>query len=246
MFHEGSPLQSLESSLRTGDVLLFSRSALGIAQATRSSFHPLRMLIVTWQKIAGRGMHEHVAIVIVRNKYPYILERNWRGEVTVRQERTTHSDTHRERADRATHTDRQEREREREGERRETQWHSHWQTAMGKEKTRCRERRGAELHCRRQPAMEKKKHDAEGEGRHAALTLPGGKGRRKKHSAEGVASTNTNPLLSAHPCLLVCLFSFFFFSPLLVCACLSFFLSSLACCTRVRMRSSFAGWRLHR
>ncbi len=83
VFNEGSPLQSLESSLRTGDVLLFSRSALGIERATRSSFHPLRMLIVTLQKIAGRGMHDHVAIVIVRNDYPYILERNWRGEVTV-------------------------------------------------------------------------------------------------------------------------------------------------------------------
>ena len=88
VFNEGSPLLSIESSLSTGDVLLFSRSVLselgGGPDSTSSSLHPLRLLLVLLQKLQGRSEFDHVALVILRNSYPYVLERSLAGQIELR------------------------------------------------------------------------------------------------------------------------------------------------------------------
>jgi hypothetical protein len=89
-------LQSVEASLRTGDVLLFSRAPLGIESHCHSSWLPLRCAIVLLSKIVGRGAHDHAALIIVRNDYPYVLERDWSGRITLRsfEARLLHSSAH--------------------------------------------------------------------------------------------------------------------------------------------------------
>lgn len=88
VFNEGSPLLSIESSLSTGDLLLFSRSIAaevgGGSDATSSSLHPLRLLLVMLQKLQGRSEFDHIALVIVRNSYPYVLERSLAGGIVLR------------------------------------------------------------------------------------------------------------------------------------------------------------------
>ena len=82
-FTEGSPLQAIESSLSTGDVLLFSRAVSPLDDTEGVSLHPLRFAVVLAQKIAGGSEYDHIAVVVRRNDYPYVLERSWNGDITV-------------------------------------------------------------------------------------------------------------------------------------------------------------------
>lgn len=81
VFNPGSALQAIESSLQTGDLLLFNRTLIAPGAA---SMHPLRLATVMMQKMHGRSEFDHVAVIVVRNSYPYVLERGIDGNITVR------------------------------------------------------------------------------------------------------------------------------------------------------------------
>lgn len=81
IFRQGSPLHNIEGSLRTGDVLLFNRT---IFEPTIASCHPLRMLLIMFQKLHGRTDYDHIGIIIVQNDSPKLLERGPSGRITLR------------------------------------------------------------------------------------------------------------------------------------------------------------------
>lgn len=85
-FNEGSPLQAIENSLETGDILLFNRSLFPWSSPSSNppSLLPMRFLLVALQKLIVGSDWDHVAVIVRRNDYPYVLERGCNGKITVR------------------------------------------------------------------------------------------------------------------------------------------------------------------